>query len=99
MMLLHFNSMKYFYRIIEIILTVSEMDVCMCAQLVSRVRLSLTPWTIVQQAPQSIEFYRQEYWRGLPFTSPGDLPDSGIEPTSSVLAGRFFTTVPPGKSL
>ena len=47
-----------------------------------------------------MEFPRQEYWRGWPFLSPGDLPDSGIEPTSLVspaLADRFFTTEPPGK--
>jgi len=47
-----------------------------------------------------MEFFRQEYWSGLPFPSPGDLPDPGIEPTSPVspaLVGEFFTTVPPGK--
>ena len=42
-------------------------------------------------------FSRQEYWSGLPFPSPGDLPDPGIKPRSSALAGRFFTTEPPGK--
>ena len=73
------------------------MDVCVCAQLLSRVRLSVTPWTIAHQAPVSIEFSR--HWRRKPFTSPGDLPDSGIELTSPILAGRFFTTVPSGKSL
>ena len=41
-------------------------------------------------------FPRQEYWSGLPFPSPGDLPDPGIEPTSPALAGRFFTIEPPG---
>ena len=82
-------------QIIEIILTVSKMDVCVCAQSLSRVRLSVTPWTIAHQAPLSTEFSRQEYWRGLPFTSPGDLPNSGIELTSSALTGRFFTTEPP----
>ena len=51
------------------------------------------------QAPLSMGFFRQEYWSGLPFPSPGDLPDSWIEPTSLVLAGRFFTTEPPGKSM
>ena len=50
------------------------------------------------QAPLSLGFPRQEYWSGLPFPSPGDLPDSGIEPVSPALASRFFTTVPPGKS-
>ena len=44
-----------------------------------------------------MEFSRQEYWGGLPFPSPGDLPDSGIESTSLALAGGFFTTEPPEK--
>ena len=42
-------------------------------------------------------FFKQEYWGGLPFPSPGDLPNPGIEPTSPALAGRFFTPEPPGK--
>ena len=69
---------------------------CMCAQLC----LTVTPWTVAHQASLSMEFSRQEYWSGWPFPSPGDLPDSGIEPValdSPVLAGRFFTTEPPGK--
>ena len=49
------------------------------------------------QAPPSMGFFRQEYWSGLPFLSPGDLPDSGLEPTSPALAGGFFTNEPPGK--
>ena len=44
-------------------------------------------------------FPRQEYWSRLPFPSPGDLPDPGIEPVSPALAGRFFTTEPPDKPL
>ena len=44
-----------------------------------------------------LEFPRQEYWSGLPFPPPGDLPDPGIEPMSPALAGRFFTAEPPGK--
>ena len=59
-----------------------------------------TPWTIIRQAPVSMEFSRQGYWSGLPFPTPGDLPDSGIEPVSPAcpaLAGMFFTTAPPGK--
>ena len=56
-----------------------------------------TPWTVAHQAPLSVGFPRQEYWSGLPFPSPGDLSHPGIEPTSPVLAGRFFTTEPPGK--
>ena len=54
----------------------------MCVQLLSRVRLFATPRTIACQAPLSIGFSRQEYWSGLPFPSPGDLSNSGIEPAS-----------------
>ena len=43
-----------------------------------------------------MRFSRQEYWNGFPFPSPGDLPDSGTEPVPPALAGRFFTTKPPG---
>ena len=53
---------------------------------------------IAHQASLSMEFSRQEYWSGLPFPSPGHVPDPGIEPLSPVLAGRFFITEPPGKS-
>ena len=62
--------------------------------MVGRVQLSTTPWTIAHQTPLSMEFSRQEYWNGLPFTTLGDLPDPGIEPSCSVspaLAGLFFT--------
>ena len=61
-----------------------------------------TPWTVACQALLSMGFSRKEYWSGLPFPSPGDLPDPGIEsasPVSSALAGGFFTTVPSGKPL
>ena len=51
----------------------------------SRVRLFATPWTIAYQAPPSMGFSRQEYWSGLPFPSPGDLPDPGINPGSPTL--------------
>ena len=60
----------------------------------------MTPWTVARQAPLTMEFSRQEYWSGLPFPTPGDIPDLGIEPTSPVypaLAGQFFTAVPPEK--
>ena len=56
-----------------------------------------TPWTVARQAPVSMGFSRQEYWSGLPFPSPGDLPDLGIKPTSPALAGWFFTVELPGK--
>ena len=55
------------------------------------------PWTVACHAPLSMGFPRQEYWSGFPFPSPGVLPNSGIEPVFPALAGRFFTTEPPGK--
>ena len=61
---------------------------------------SAIPWTVAHQAPLSMGFSRQEYWNGLPFPSPGDLPDPWIEtasPVSTALAEGFFTTEPPGK--
>ena len=61
----------------------------------SHVQLFATPWTIASQAPLSMGFSRQEYWSGLPFPSPGDLPNTGMKPASLMfltLAGRFFTT-------
>ena len=51
----------------------------------SRVRLFATPWTVAHQAPPSMGFSRQEYWSGLPFPSPGDLPDPGIKSGSPTL--------------
>ena len=59
----------------------------------------VTPWTVACQASLLIGFPGQEYWSGLLFPSPGDLPDLGIEPMSSTLAGGFFTTEPPRKPL
>ena len=58
---------------------------CLCAQLLSHVWLFATPWAIAHQAPLSTEFSRQEYWSGLPFPTPGDLPNPGIKPTSPAL--------------
>ena len=58
---------------------------------------NLTPLTAAHQASLSMGFSRQDDWSGLPFPSPGDLPDPGIEPESPELAGRFFTAEPPGK--
>ena len=64
----------------------------------SRVWLFATPWTVACQAPLSRGFSRQEYWSGLPFPSPGDLPDPGIEPRSPTLEAGALTSEPPGKS-
>ena len=58
------------------------MFVFVCAQSLSCVQLFVTPWTGAHQAPQSMVFSRQEYWSGLPFPPPEDLPDPGIEPMS-----------------
>ena len=60
----------------------------------SRVRLFATPWTVAYQAPLSMEFSRQEYWSGLPFPSPGDLPDPGNEPGSSALQAGALPSEP-----
>ena len=58
-----------------------------------------TPWTMAHQVPLSMGFPRQEYWNGLPFLPPGDLPDPGIKPEFPALEGGFFTAEPPGKPL
>ena len=71
------------------------------AHTLSCVRLFATPWTTAHQVPLSMEFSRQEYWSGLPFPTPGDLPDPRIEPIScadslplaSLGEGRVFTPV------
>ena len=55
-----------------------------------------SPWTVAYQGPLSMEFSRQEYWSGLPFPSPGDIPDPGIEHVSPALAGKFFATTHQG---
>ena len=78
--------------------------VCVCARVcmhmaLSHVQLLQLPWTTVHQAPLSVALSRQEYWSGLPFPSPRDLPDPGIRPTSlspPALTGEFFMTLPPG---
>ena len=67
----------------------------MHAQSLSSVQLFVTPWTIDHEVSLSLGFSKQEYWSGLPFPSPRDLPHPGIKPTSltsPVLAGGFFTT-------
>ena len=68
--------------------------VCVCVCVFTH-QLFATPWTVARQAPLSMEFSRQKYWSGLPFPSPGDLPNPGIEPMSlapPALAGVFFIT-------
>ena len=69
----------------------------MCAQLLLRVRLFVTPWTVALQALLFMGLSRQEYWSMFAFPPPGNLPDTGIKPVSLALAGGFFTPEPPGK--
>ena len=57
----------------------------------------MTPWTVAHQAPPSMGFSTQEYWSGLPFPSPGDLPDLGIKPRSHTLQADALTSEPPGQ--
>ena len=64
---------------------------------VNRVRLFATLWTVALHAPLFMGFSEQEYWSGLPFPSPRDLPNPGIKPLSPALACGFFTTETPGK--
>ena len=63
----------------------------------NRVQLFATPWTVACQAPLSMGFSRQEHWSGLPFPSPGDLPDPGIIPGSPTLQANSLPAEPPGK--
>ena len=72
---------------------------CVCVKSLSCVQLFVTLWTIARQAPLSMGFSRQEYWSGLPFPSPGDLPNPGIEPRSPILQADALSSEPPGKPL
>ena len=65
----------------------------------SHVRLFATPWTVAHQALPSMGFSRQGYWSGLPFPSPGELPDPGLEPRSPALQAGALPSEPPGKPL
>ena len=70
---------------------------CREVKSLSHVRFFAIPWTVVYQASLSMGFSRQEYWSGLPFPSPGDLPDPGIEPRSPALQADALPSEPPGK--
>ena len=78
------------------ILRKERVKTCVCAQSLSRVQLFTTLWTIAHQASLSMRFSRQEYWSGLPFPSPGDLPDPRIE---SVSLTSPALAAPPGKPI
>ena len=68
-------------------------------KLLSRFRLFATPWIAANQAPPSMGFSRQEYWSGLPFPFPGDLPNPGIKPGSPALQTDALPSEPPGKPI
>ena len=65
----------------------------------SPVGLFAAPWTVTYQAPLSMGFSRQEYWSGLPFPSPGNLPNPGIKPASPALQADALPSEPPGEPL
>ena len=75
------NSLKYIVKMTVVVF-----------QLLSHVQLLVIPRTVDHQAPMSMVFPRLEYWHGLPFLSPGDLPDLGVKFASPASAGGFFTT-------
>ena len=91
--------MKYWgYVLVRILYSITTCEVS--TRTMVRLADSATPWTVAHQAPLSMGFSRQEYWRGLPCLPPGDLSDPGIKPASlaaPALAGRFFTAEPSGK--
>ena len=72
---------------INILYTLNLHNLLVVVQQLSCVQLFATPWTVAYQAPPSMEFSRQEYWSGLPFISPGDVPDQGLN--SCLLLGRW----------
>ena len=80
-------------KISSLVLKTRVVYMLCCAQLCPTL---CTLWTVAHQVPLYMEFSRQEYWSGLPFPTPSNLPIPGIKPVSSALAGRFFTTTPPG---
>ena len=83
------------FLLASMLVPASHLDTQNVCQVASVMSDSAMPWTVAPQAPLPMAFSRQEYWSGLSFPSPGDLPDPGIKSaslTSLVLAGRFFTT-------
>ena len=92
-----FSSFPHF--LIEFFIYILNCMSCLYewVKLLSCVRLFATPWDVAYQAPPSMAFSKQEYWSGLPFPSPGDLPNPGLESRSPALAGRFFPTELGGK--
>ena len=77
-------------------LSISISPVKVKVKSLSHVRLFATQWTVAYQAPLSMRFSRQEYWSGVPFPSPGDLPNPGIEPGFPVFQANVLPSEPPG---
>ena len=74
----------------------TQMSYTVTVKSLSRVVLCATPWTVAYQTPPSMGFSRQQYWSGVPFPSPGDLPNPGIEPGSPALQADALPSEPPG---
>ena len=72
----------------------TQFKLCEWVKSLRRVWLFVTPWIVAYKAPLSMEFSRQEYWSGLSFPSPGDLPDPGIEPKSPALQADALLSEP-----
>ena len=90
----------FFYRVLLLHSSFFSLPIKNTGVVLNHVQLFATPWTAVCQAPLSMGFSRQEYWSGLPFPTPGHLPDPGIKPVTPVSAASadgFFTKAPLGK--
>ena len=89
----HFSSLSDVSSLYAPLLFIFKMSLLLSPSVTSN---SAAPWTVARQAPLPMEFSKYEYWSGLPFPTPGNLPDSGsikpASPVSPALAGRFFTT-------
>ena len=88
--LIVFNSWKCYTQIFCSYWVNTENEEKLKVKSLSRIRLFATLWTVAHQSPPSMGFSRQEYWSGLPFPSPGDLPDPGIEPSSPTLEQTLY---------
>ena len=91
-----YAHINYLYRLTAAFSIIIDQPYCVLSRF-SCVWLFATAWTVDCQAPLSMEFPKQEYWSGLLFPPPGDLPKWGTELSPLALADRFFTTEPPGK--